>query len=102
MEEPRQNELNRVSYILAKLNRDGYSLTNLDKKNWLYDRIIAHNDYYHHPELTMLGWSPHIDPFNFQWPIDDNLINANTLGRINQNKGYTGSDRNEPPLEIID
>lgn len=102
LEEPRQNELNRVSYILAKLNRDGYSLTNLDKKNWLYDRIIAHNDYYRHPELTMLGWSPHIDPFNFQWPIDDNLINANTLGRINQNKGYTGSDRNEPPLEIID
>ncbi|MDR0575769.1 MAG: RagB/SusD family nutrient uptake outer membrane protein [Tannerella sp.] len=101
IEEPRQNELNRASYILAKLNRDGYTLDNIHQKNWLYDRIIAHNDFYRRNVIS-LGWSPYIEPFNFQWPIDDSLINANTLGRINQNKGYTGSDRNKPPLEVIE
>lgn len=101
IEEPRQNELNRVSYILAKLNKEGYTLDNIHLKNWFYDRIIAHNDFYHN-NVVSLGWSPYIEPYNFQWPIDDNLINANTLGRINQNKGYTGSDRNVPPLETIE
>lgn len=102
IEEPRQNELNRVSYILAKLNRDGYTLENIHQKNWLYDRIIAHNDFYSRGEVISLGWSPYIAPYNFQWPIDDNMITANTLGRINQNKGYTGSERNEPPLEVVE
>lgn len=100
-EEPRQNELNRVSYILAKLTRDGYTLEDIHLNNWLYDRIITHNDFYSR-EVTMFGWNPYIAPYHFQWPIDDNFINANTLGRINQNKGYTGSDRNEPPLETIE
>ncbi|RIH63753.1 RagB/SusD family nutrient uptake outer membrane protein [Mariniphaga sediminis] len=103
LEEPRQNELNRVSYILAKLNRDGYSLDNIHEKNWFFDRVISLNTFYlRADEVSILGWHPYIEPHNFQWPIDDNLINANTLGRINQNKGYVGSERNEPPLEVIE
>ena len=102
-EEPRQNELNRVSYILAKLGRDGYSLENIHEKNWFYDRITSLNSFYlRADELIFFGWSPFIAPYHFKWPIDDKIINANTLGRINQNKGYTGAEANEPPLETIE
>ncbi|QNL52481.1 RagB/SusD family nutrient uptake outer membrane protein [Olivibacter sp. SDN3] len=102
-EEPRQNELNRVSYILAARNERGYSLGNIHEKNWFYDRVRNLNNFYaHFDDLTVLGQSPRIEPFHFQWPIDDNIITANTLGRINQNKGYVGSERNEPPLETIE
>ena len=102
-EEPRQNELNRVSYILAARNEDGYSLSNIHEKNWFYDRVHSLNNFYEHQgDLTMLGQSPRIEPYHFQWPIDDNIITANTLGRINQNKGYVGSELNEPPLEVIE
>lgn len=102
-EEPRQNELNRVSYILAARNEGGYSLSNIHEKNWFYDRVHSLNNFYEHQgDLTMLGQSPRIEPYHFQWPIDDNIITANTLGRINQNKGYVGSELNEPPLEVIE
>lgn len=102
-EEPRQNELNRVSYILAARNEGGYSLSNIHEKNWFYDRVHSLNNFYEHQsDLTMLGQSPRIEPYHFQWPIDDNIITANTLGRINQNKGYVGSELNEPPLEVVE
>lgn len=51
---------------------------------------------------VVIGHSPHILPRNFQWPVEDGLIDANTQGRINQNLGYAGADRNEPPLETVD
>lgn len=99
LEEPRQNELNRVSYIMAKMGVNGYSLSNIAAKNWFYDRIINLNEIYTRKNY----WREfHIEPYHFQWPIDDKLINANTLGRINQNVGYVGAERNEPVLENID
>lgn len=102
-EEPRQNELNRVSYILAARNERGYSLENLHQKNWFYDRVRSLNNFYdHYNDLIMLGQSPRIEPYHFQWPIDDNIITANTLGRINQNKGYVGAENNVPPLETVE
>lgn len=102
-ESPRQNELNRVSYILAALNRDGYSLDNLAERNWFYDRVRNLNQFYDRAaEVNILGASPHIEPYHFQWPIDDSIINSNTLGRINQNKGYTGASANVPALEQIE
>lgn len=102
-EEPRQNELNRVSYILAARNEMGYSLANLHQNNWFYDRVRNLNNFYDHfNDLNFLGQSPRIEPYHFQWPIDDNIITANTLGRINQNKGYVGSESNTPPLEKVD
>ncbi|MCC5938380.1 MAG: RagB/SusD family nutrient uptake outer membrane protein [Lunatimonas sp.] len=102
-EEPRQNELNRVSYILAARNERGYSLSNLHEKNWFYDRVRNLNQFYDRAdEVVMLGSRPRIMPFHFQWPIDDDIINSNTLGRINQNLGYTGSANNVPPLEVIE
>lgn len=59
VESLRQNELNRVSYILAALNRDGYSLDNLHEKNWFYDRVRNLNQFYDRSaEVTVLGASP--------------------------------------------
>lgn len=102
-ETPRQNELNRVSYILAARNEMGYTLENLHENNWYYDRVRYLNDFYlRSDEVIKLGASPRIEPYHFQWPIDDDIINSNTLGRINQNLGYTGSAVNVPPLEVIE
>jgi hypothetical protein len=36
------------------------------------------------------------------WPVNSTVILANTLGVINQNKGYAGAERNVPPLETIE
>lgn len=99
LEEPRQNELNRVSYIMAKKGMNGYSLSNIATKNWFYDRVKGRNEIYTRENYWRVF---HIEPYHFQWPIDDKLINANTLGRINQNIGYVGAERNEPVLESID
>jgi hypothetical protein len=102
-EEPRQNELNRVSYIMAARNEGGYSLSNLHEKNWFYDRVRTLNNFYDRvDEVILLGQRPRIMPYHFQWPIDDDMVNSNTLGRINQNMGYTGSANNVPPLEVIE
>lgn len=102
-ETPRQNELNRVSYILAARGEMGYSLENLHENNWYYDRVRNLNDFYERSdEVNVLGASPRIEPYHFQWPIDDDIINSNTLGRINQNMGYVGSANNVPPLETIE
>jgi hypothetical protein len=40
--------------------------------------------------------------FHVLWPIDNNVINANTGGRINQNVGYFGAENNVAPLQAID
>jgi len=102
-EQPRQNELNRVSYILAKRGEMGYSLTNIHEKNFFYDRVFKLNDFYRRSgEVRQLGQSPNIQPYHFQWPISDPIITANTLGRINQNQGYVGAQNNKPPLETIE
>ncbi|MEX2568676.1 MAG: RagB/SusD family nutrient uptake outer membrane protein [Cyclobacteriaceae bacterium] len=102
-EEPRQNELNRVSYIMAARNEGGYSLETLHEKNWFYDRVRNLNNFYDRTdEIIVIGQRPRIMPHHFQWPIDDDMVNSNTLGRINQNLGYTGSANNVPPLEVIE
>ncbi|HLR38595.1 MAG TPA: hypothetical protein VK084_11145, partial [Chitinophagaceae bacterium] len=75
---------------------------NLHQNNWFYDRVKNLNNVYdHYDDLNFLGMSPRIEPYHFQWPIDDDIITVNTMGRINQNKGYVGSENNIPPLETI-
>ncbi|HLT93475.1 MAG TPA: RagB/SusD family nutrient uptake outer membrane protein, partial [Membranihabitans sp.] len=102
-EEPRQNELNRVSYIMAAMNLRGYSLNNIHENNFFYDRVINLNNLYSiNPPPVVLGESPRIAPFHFQWPVDDRMINSNVLGKINQSPGYTGWQRNVPPLEVVE
>lgn len=101
-EEPRQNELVRVSHIMAEQGIDGYSPETLHEDNWYYDRVYNLNNLYHiDPPPVVLGESPRIDPHHYQWPIDDGIINSNTLGVINQNLGYAGAQNNEPPIEEV-
>ncbi len=71
------------------------------QKNWWYDRVIEHNIIYEIKPI-LDGKTPQIDPHNVLWPIDNNVITANTLGTINQNIGYIGAENNVPPLEVIE
>lgn len=102
IEEPRHSEMIRVSFILATLNRDGYSLANFHQKNWYHDRVMRVNDHYHAPVLAWYGNVADIKPHHALWPIPQSVITENTLGRINQNAGYPGAGNNEPPLETIE
>lgn len=118
-ESPRQNEMVRVSYIMARQGLNGYSEETISENSWYYDRIIKNNYFYPQYEgnknktylgfdvpigekFLVIGHSPKFQPHHILWPIDDKLITANTQGTINQNKGYDGAERNKPPIEIIE
>jgi len=100
-EEPRHSELLRVSYILAKLGKDGYSLNAFSEKNFYYDRVMKYNKTYEQ-KVTLLNNTATMAPFHALWPIPDKVIMANTLGVINQNTGYDGAEKNVAPLETIE
>lgn len=100
-EEMRHTEMVRVSLIMAALNKDGYSLANIHQNNWWHKRVMSHNKLYQ--EVHIRNYTFHVDPHNIFWPIDVNVITANTLGLINQNEGYEGAENNKPPLtEIVE
>ena len=100
-EEPRHSELVRVSYILAKSNLGGYSLTNFSQKNYYYDRVMRHNKTYE-KKVQLLGNTANMAPFHVLWPIPSNVITANTKGVINQNVGYDGAEKNVPALTTVE
>ena len=100
-EEPRHSELIRASFILAELNKDGYSLSGFSDKNYYHDRVMKYNKTYEQ-KITLLDSEANMAPFHALWPIPDKVILANTLGVINQNKGYDGYENNKPPLEVIE
>jgi starch-binding outer membrane protein, SusD/RagB family len=98
MEEPRHSELVRVSYIMAKLNMNGYSLKSFSAKNYYYDRVMQYNTFYSPPILSAYSNTARIAPFHVLWAIPQSVILANTLGQINQNVGYAGADKNVPAI----
>jgi starch-binding outer membrane protein, SusD/RagB family len=101
-EEPRHTELTRIAYIMASLNRDGYSLENMHEKNWYYDRVMRRNHFFKE-EIYFGGQYYRIKPYHVYWPIPQSAIDSNTGGVINQNLGYAGSEKNVPPVtEITD
>jgi starch-binding outer membrane protein, SusD/RagB family len=100
-ESPRHGEMVRVSFIMAKLNLNGYTKENFHQKNWFHDRVMAKNLFFQ-INLQWGAQSYHIAPHNALWPIPEDVISSNTLGVINQNKGYFGAENNKPPLETID
>jgi starch-binding outer membrane protein, SusD/RagB family len=103
IEEPRHNELVRVSFILAKLNKEGYSLETFHQNNWCQKRITTRNWFFSQvPPLEQEGSTARWDPYHTLWPIPDQVITANTGAVINQNIGYTGSEKNVPPSETIE
>ncbi|MBE8721146.1 RagB/SusD family nutrient uptake outer membrane protein [Sphingobacterium pedocola] len=100
-EEHRKSELVRISYIMAAEGRNGYSLDEFSERNFWYDRVMATNNFY--KEHLRWGSSEcRISPYHVLFPIPADAINTNTLGIINQNKGYAGAERNLPPLTEID
>jgi starch-binding outer membrane protein, SusD/RagB family len=101
IEEKRHNELVRVSFIEAKLNKDGYSLATFSQKNWAQERVLRRNHWYAMP-ITRGGFTATWLPYHTLWPIPDQVITANTGNVINQNIGYTGAEKNVPPVETIE
>lgn len=100
-ETPRHGELVRVAYVLAKNNMHGYSLDNFHENSWFYDRVMERNVFFQ----INLQWGQQqyrLAPHNVLKPIPESAITANTMGVINQNMGYSGANRNEPPLEVVE
>ena len=101
IEEHRHSEMVRVSNMMAKAKVDGYSLENLSKKNWWYDRMMNYNSWL---KFGVTGPVIHkTAPRYIFWPIQSQIITTNTLGVINQNEGFEGAEKNVPPLtEIVE
>ena len=109
LEEFRRNELVRISFTMAKLGKDGYSLENIGTKNWYYDRMSKKNNIYFDTTTgTPAGLSYgdggnnvqiyRMSPFHIFWPIPESAIKDNTLAVLNQNYGYVGYENNIAPL----
>lgn len=106
-EEPRKTELTRIAYIFAQTgkaayNGKTYSVASFSTNNFFYDRIMEKNDFYKNPNvITNSGNHFTISPYHVLWPIPQADIDLNINGHINQNKGYSGSENNIPPLDKI-
>jgi hypothetical protein len=101
-EEPRKCELTRIAYLFAKTGKTAYngkiySENNFSENNFFYDRIIEKNVFYRDHVLGKDETRYSISPWHVFWPIPADAINSNTLGHINQNKGYPGSETNIEP-----
>jgi hypothetical protein len=99
IEEPRKTELTRMAFIMAELGKDGYSPDNMDKKNYYYDRMMEKNIFFKNKIFHAVNIY-NILPYHYLWPIPENTISSNSQGRINQNLGYPGAEKNVPPLEV--
>ena len=105
-EEPRKTELTRIAYILAKTgqpayNGKTYNLASFSDNNFFYDRVMEKNIFYQRGIRTNFGVMYTLSQFHVLWPVPTSSIQSNTYGRINQNKGYVGYERNVPALDFI-
>jgi hypothetical protein len=105
-EENRKTELTRISYLFAKTGMPSetgkvYTLARFSDDNYLYDRVMAKNNFYRLNIRTNYGINYTISPYHVLWPVPTPSIDANSNGRINQNKGYTGYNLNVPALDAI-
>ncbi len=95
LEEHRKVELTRIAYMMARLNRDGYSLNNFSEKNWFYDRVMEKNNFYR--EQIFYSTNAYVmEPYHVLYPVPLTAITSNSQGHINQNVGYPGSETNIP------
>lgn len=105
-EEPRKTELTRMSFLFAMTkkaaeNGKTYSLERFSEDNYLYDRVMAKNNFYRQGILTNHADKYTISPYHVLWPVPTSSIQSNSNGRINQTKGYTGFELNVPALTTI-
>ena len=103
-EEPRKTELTRIAYQMAKGGKSykgkTYSLQNFSTANFFYDRVIDKNNFYNKVR-NIRNDAYTMSPYHVLWPIPRAAILANSLGQINQNLGYAGSETNKPALDKI-
>ncbi|GEO10080.1 RagB/SusD family nutrient uptake outer membrane protein [Segetibacter aerophilus] len=105
-EENRKTEMTRISFLFAKTGKAAengkvYSLANISESNYLYDRVMAKNNFYKLGIVTNHNDKYTMSPYHILWPIPTRSINGNSNGRINQNKGYVGFENNVPALDKI-
>jgi starch-binding outer membrane protein, SusD/RagB family len=104
-EEPRRTELTRIAFIFAQtgksFNGKSYSLANFGADNFYYDWVMEKNNFFRENVMAFNGQTYEIQPYHVLWPIPQSMIDANTLGHINQNYGYAGYENNIAPLESI-
>jgi len=104
-EEGRKTELTRIAYLFAKTgksyNGKVYTLANFSTSNFMVDRILEKNIFYRRNFITIHQDMFKISPYHVLWPIPQAAIDGNSDGRINQNIGYTGAEKNVPPLDKI-
>ena len=106
-EELRHVELVRVSYIWAKTGKvdefgKTYSVDGLSKESYWFERVNAYNDFYNKGVKTRAGNEYKISPHHIFWPVPQKSIDGNRSGRINQNYGYSGYEKNEPPYSTLE
>ena len=104
-EEPRKTELTRVAFIFAKtgksFNGKTYSAASFSTANFWYDRLMTKNDFYKSNIKNVRGDAYTISPYHVLWPVPRQAVLANSLAVLNQNLGYSGSEKNIPALDKI-
>lgn len=97
MEEWRFTELSRASYCLALSGKadewgNTYTVDNLHRNSYWYQRLQHYNDYYNKGKVLVRGRAYTIAPRNINWPIPQTSIDANGQARLSQNPDYPGYD----------
>lgn len=105
-EENRKIELTRVALLYARTGKADYkgrtyTIANLSKNNYFYDRIMDRGNFYNKGVKILNGAEYKMSPYHIWWPIPQNDIDGNSSGRINQNEGYTGFELNITPLSFF-
>jgi starch-binding outer membrane protein, SusD/RagB family len=104
-EEGRKTELTRIAYLFAKTgqsyNGKTYNLANFSTSNFMIDRILEKNIFYKKNFVTIHQDIMKISQYHVLWPIPQSAIDGNSDGRINQNIGYSGAEKNVPALDKI-
>ncbi|MDR2915003.1 MAG: RagB/SusD family nutrient uptake outer membrane protein [Tannerella sp.] len=106
-EETRKCELTRIAFTYAQTgkpcyNGKTYNLSSFSESNFWYDRIMEKTEFFNKGVTTVAGDEFTMSPYHVLWPIPQNVIDANSLGTVNQNKGYTGYENNVAPLDKIE
>lgn len=104
-EEPRKTELTRIAFQMAKAgktyNGKAYAINGFSTNNFFYDRVMEKNIFYQTKAKNVRGDAYTMSAYHVLWPIPRAAILANSLGQINQNIGYAGSETNKAALEAI-
>jgi len=104
-EEGRKTELGRIAFLFAKTgkpyNGKTYTLANFSTSNFMVDRILEKNIFYKKNFVTIHQDVFRISQYHVLWPIPQSAIDGNSDGRINQNIGYSGAEKNVAPLDQI-